>query len=140
MTELDLARAQMAMLFAFHILFAVAGMGMPVLMVLAESAHIKTRKPVYAELARRWARPGRPRRSTYAIEIPRDERPNPVPVHLAFQVMVACGMSMAAVAAAAAILKWKRRERLFSRPFLRAVAACGPLGPHPDSAKSGLMR
>jgi cytochrome d ubiquinol oxidase subunit I len=59
---------------------------------------------------------------------PPDERPNPVPVHLAFQIMVACGISMAAVAAAAAILKWKRRERLFSRPFLRAVAACGPLG------------
>jgi len=59
---------------------------------------------------------------------PPDERPNPVPVHLAFQVMVACGMSMAAVAAVAAILKWKRRERLFSRPFLRAAMACGPLG------------
>ena len=364
MTELDLARAQMAMLFAFHILFAVAGMGMPVLMVLAESAHIRTRRPVYAELARRWARgtavlfavgavsgtvlsfelgllwprfmefsggiiglpfalegfaffaeaiflgiylygwdkvsprlhlaagilvalggilsgvfvvaanawmnspagfsivAGRPagvsplaamanpawrteaihmtlaafaasgfavagvhafrllrepwnafhrvalgialsvggvaavlqplsgdmsarfvarnqpaklaalegqfrtqrgaplriggvpytaqETTRYAIEIPRglsllafhdpdaevlgltafppDERPNPVPVHLAFQIMVACGISMAAVAAAAAILKWKRRERLFSRPFLRAVAACGPLG------------
>jgi len=56
MTELDLARAQMAMLFAFHILFAVAGMGMPVLMVIAERAHLRTRHPVYAELARRWAK------------------------------------------------------------------------------------
>ena len=56
MTELDLARAQMAMLFAFHILFAVAGMGMPVLMVIAERAHLRTGHPVYAELARRWAR------------------------------------------------------------------------------------
>ncbi|MGZ8474037.1 MAG: cytochrome ubiquinol oxidase subunit I, partial [Candidatus Deferrimicrobiaceae bacterium] len=56
MAELDLARAQMAMLFAFHILFAVAGMGMPVLMVIAECAHLRTRKPVYAELARRWGR------------------------------------------------------------------------------------
>ena len=37
MTELVLARAQMAMLFAFHILFAVAGMGMPVLMVAADT-------------------------------------------------------------------------------------------------------
>jgi len=56
MPELLLARIQMAMLFAFHILFAVAGMGMPVLMVLAEGAYLRTGKPVYAELARRWAR------------------------------------------------------------------------------------
>jgi cytochrome d ubiquinol oxidase subunit I len=56
MPELILARIQMAMLFAFHILFAVAGMGMPVLMILAEGAFLRTRKPVYAELARRWAR------------------------------------------------------------------------------------
>jgi len=32
------------------------------------------------------------------------------------------------VGAAGAILGWKRRERLFSRPFLCAVVACGPLG------------
>jgi cytochrome d ubiquinol oxidase subunit I len=56
MTELVVARAQMAMLFAFHILFAVAGMGMPVLMVIAERAHLRTGHPVYAELARRWAK------------------------------------------------------------------------------------
>lgn len=56
MTELVLARAQMAMLFAFHILFAVAGIGMPVLMVIAERAHLRTGQPVYAELARRWAK------------------------------------------------------------------------------------
>lgn len=56
MSELLLARAQMAMLFAFHILFAVAGMGMPVLMVIAEAAYRKSGKPVYLELARRWAR------------------------------------------------------------------------------------
>lgn len=56
MTELVLARAQMAMLFAFHIIFAVAGMGMPVLMVAAEWAHLRTGNPVYLDLARRWAR------------------------------------------------------------------------------------
>jgi cytochrome d ubiquinol oxidase subunit I len=54
--ELLLARAQMAMLFAFHIVFAVAGMGMPLLMVIAEAAHLRTGKPVFLELARRWAR------------------------------------------------------------------------------------
>ena len=59
---------------------------------------------------------------------PRDERPNPVPVHLAFQVMVACGVSMAAVAMAGAFLGWKQRERIFDRPYLWAVTVCGPLG------------
>ncbi|HEY7585415.1 MAG TPA: cytochrome ubiquinol oxidase subunit I [Candidatus Deferrimicrobiaceae bacterium] len=56
MDELLLARAQMAMLFAFHIVFAVAGMGMPLLMVIAEAAHLRTGEPVFLELARRWAR------------------------------------------------------------------------------------
>lgn len=56
MTELLLARAQMAMLFAFHIVFAVAGMGMPLLMVAAEGFHRRTGDPAYLELARRWAK------------------------------------------------------------------------------------
>jgi cytochrome d ubiquinol oxidase subunit I len=55
-SELLLARAQMAMLFAFHIVFAVAGMGMPVLMVIAEAIHLRTGKAVFIDLARRWAR------------------------------------------------------------------------------------
>src|SRR5512146_658603 len=46
----------MAMLFAFHIVFAVAGMGMPLLMVIAEAAHLRTGQPVFLELANRWAR------------------------------------------------------------------------------------
>lgn len=56
MTELLVARAQMAMFFAFHIVFAVAGMGMPLLMVIAEAAHLRTGKPVFLDLAKRWAR------------------------------------------------------------------------------------
>ena len=36
MTDLLAARAQMAMSLGFHILFAVAGIAMPVLMVIAE--------------------------------------------------------------------------------------------------------
>lgn len=59
---------------------------------------------------------------------PRDERPDPVPVHIAFQIMVACGMSMAAVAIAGAILGWKQRDRIFGRPYLWAVTVCSPLG------------
>jgi len=56
MDELLFARAQMAMFFAFHLVFAVAGMGMPLLMVIAEAAHLRTGKPVFLELAKRWAR------------------------------------------------------------------------------------
>lgn len=56
MTELLFARGRMAMLFAFQIVFSVAGMGMPILMVVAETAGRKTGKPVYLELARRWSR------------------------------------------------------------------------------------
>src|SRR5688572_3788926 len=54
--DLLAARLQMAMSLAFHILFAVAGMAMPCLMVLAEWRHQKTRDPVYRELAHRWAK------------------------------------------------------------------------------------
>lgn len=60
--------------------------------------------------------------------VPRDERPDPRPVHAAFQVMVACGACMAAVALAGALLGWRRREAFFGRPFLLVVSACGPLG------------
>lgn len=54
MTDLFAARTQMAMSLAFHILFAVAGMAMPLLMVIAE---IKARKdPTYRTLALKWAK------------------------------------------------------------------------------------
>jgi cytochrome d ubiquinol oxidase subunit I len=56
MTDLLAARSQMAMSLAFHIIFAVVGIGMPVLMVLAERRWQKTGDPIYLELARRWAK------------------------------------------------------------------------------------
>ncbi|HXG45867.1 MAG TPA: cytochrome ubiquinol oxidase subunit I [Gemmatimonadales bacterium] len=56
MPDLLAARAQMAMSLAFHIVFAVVGIGMPVLMVLAERRWHTTGDPVYLELARRWAK------------------------------------------------------------------------------------
>ena len=46
----------MAMSLAFHIIFAVVGIGMPVLMVLAERRWQKTGDPICLELARRWAK------------------------------------------------------------------------------------
>ncbi len=42
MTDLLAARSQMALSLAFHILFAVAGMAMPVLMAIAEWLWLKT--------------------------------------------------------------------------------------------------
>lgn len=46
----------MAMSLGFHIIFAVIGIGMPVLMVIAERRWHTTGERVYLELARRWAK------------------------------------------------------------------------------------
>jgi cytochrome bd ubiquinol oxidase subunit I len=54
--DLLAARLQMAVSLGFHILFAVAGMAMPLLMVLAEWRHFRTGDAVYRELALRWAK------------------------------------------------------------------------------------
>ena len=56
MNDLLAARSQMAISLGFHILFAVAGMGMPLLMVLAEWRHQRTGDPAALELAKRWAK------------------------------------------------------------------------------------
>ena len=56
MSDLLAARSQMAMSLAFHIIFAVVGIGMPVLMVVAERRWQKTGDRIYLELAKRWAK------------------------------------------------------------------------------------
>ena len=56
MTDLLAARAQMAMSLAFHIIFAVIGIAMPLLMVIAEGLWLKTREKTYLTLAKRWAK------------------------------------------------------------------------------------
>ncbi|MGI8496357.1 MAG: cytochrome ubiquinol oxidase subunit I [Gemmatimonadaceae bacterium] len=55
MPDLLAARSQMAMSLAFHIIFAVVGIGMPVLMVVAEARWLHTGESVYLDLAKRWA-------------------------------------------------------------------------------------
>ena len=55
MTDLLAARLQMAISLAFHINFAVVGIGMPVLMVIAESLWLRTGDEGYRDLAKRWA-------------------------------------------------------------------------------------
>jgi len=46
----------MAMSLAFHIVFAMVGIGMPLLMVLAEWRHLRTGEALYLDLAKRWAK------------------------------------------------------------------------------------
>ena len=56
MTDLLAARSQMAISLAFHIVFAVVGIGMPALMVVAERRWQRSGDPIFLELARRWAK------------------------------------------------------------------------------------
>ncbi|MEP6689669.1 MAG: cytochrome ubiquinol oxidase subunit I [Gemmatimonadaceae bacterium] len=56
MSDVLAARFQMAMSLAFHIIFAVVGIGMPVLMVIAEWRWRRTGDATYLELAKRWAK------------------------------------------------------------------------------------
>src|SRR5215813_3123899 len=46
----------MAISLGFHIVFAVVGMAMPVLMVIAELLHAHTGRAAYLDLAHRWAK------------------------------------------------------------------------------------
>ena len=50
------ARSQMGMSLAFHILFAAIGISLPVLMVISEAFYLRTGRPVFLELAKRWSR------------------------------------------------------------------------------------
>src|SRR2546421_604821 len=56
MSDLLAARSQMGVSLAFHIVFAVVGIAMPVMMVVAERRWRVTGHAIYLELAKRWAR------------------------------------------------------------------------------------
>jgi cytochrome d ubiquinol oxidase subunit I len=56
MSDLLAARSQMAVSLGFHIIFAVVGVGMPALMVIAERRWQKTGDPIHLDLAKRWAK------------------------------------------------------------------------------------
>lgn len=56
MSDLLAARSQMAMSLGFHIIFAVVGIGMPLLMFIAEGLYLKTKDVLYLDLAKRWAK------------------------------------------------------------------------------------
>lgn len=56
MSDLFAARSQMAMSLGFHIVFAIVGIGLPLLMVMAEWRYRRTGDAGYLELAKQWAK------------------------------------------------------------------------------------
>src|SRR5881296_137885 len=56
MSDLLAARSQMGVSLAFHIVFAVIGIAMPLMMVLAERRWQVTGHAIYLDLAKRWAK------------------------------------------------------------------------------------
>ncbi|MDF2772935.1 MAG: cytochrome bd ubiquinol oxidase subunit [Geminicoccaceae bacterium] len=56
MTDLLAARSQMAMSLAFHIIFSVIGIALPLLMVIAEWRWMRTGEAQYLDLAKRWSK------------------------------------------------------------------------------------
>ncbi len=57
---------------------------------------------------------------------PRDLWPNVVVTHVAFQLMVACGMALAGLSVLFLFLRWRRRDDWVW--LLRAAVMCAPLG------------
>lgn len=56
MDPLTAARLQMALSLGFHMIFAAVGIGLPLLLVIAEGAWLRTGREHYKQLARRWAK------------------------------------------------------------------------------------
>ena len=56
MDNVTLARATMGTSLGFHIVFAVLGVGLPFLLVVAEGLWLRTRNELWLTLARRWAK------------------------------------------------------------------------------------
>ncbi len=56
MSDLFAARSQMAMSLGFHIVFAVVGIAMPLMMIIAEWRWLRSRDDTYLTLAKRWAK------------------------------------------------------------------------------------
>jgi cytochrome bd ubiquinol oxidase subunit I len=59
-------------------------------------------------------------------DVPKQDRPNTVLVHVAFQVMVAIGFGLLFLGIWAAVVALRRRRLPSSRWFLRAAVAAGP--------------
>ncbi len=55
-THLTTGRAQIGTSLSFHLFFAVLGVGLPLMMLVAEGMHLRTGDPVWRALARRWSK------------------------------------------------------------------------------------
>jgi cytochrome d ubiquinol oxidase subunit I len=55
-SHLTAGRAQMGTSLSIHLMFAVVGVGLPLMMLVAEGMHLRTGDPVWRALARRWAK------------------------------------------------------------------------------------
>lgn len=55
-TDLFFARAQMGTSLAFHMIFAAIGIGMPLLMVIAEALYLRTGDEKFLVLAKKWSK------------------------------------------------------------------------------------
>src|SRR4051812_28596857 len=56
MSHLVAGRAQMGTSLAFHLAFAVFGVGLPVMMVIAEGLHLRSGDRMWLALAQRWSK------------------------------------------------------------------------------------
>jgi cytochrome d ubiquinol oxidase subunit I len=54
--HLTAGRAQMGTSLSFHLFFAVLGVGLPLMMLVAEGMHLRTGEPTWRALARRWSK------------------------------------------------------------------------------------
>lgn len=61
-------------------------------------------------------------------QFPEEEWPPVLITHIAFQIMVACGMLMMFVGLIYLYLYWRKKEKLHSKWFLWLVGLCTPLG------------
>jgi cytochrome d ubiquinol oxidase subunit I len=55
-SHLTAGRAQIGTSLSFHLFFAVLGVGLPLMMLVAEGMHLRTGDPVWRALARRWSK------------------------------------------------------------------------------------
>ena len=55
-SHLTAGRGQMGTSLTFHLFFAVLGVGLPLMMLIAEGMHLRTGDPVWRALARRWSK------------------------------------------------------------------------------------
>ena len=58
MDPLTYARAQMGLSLAFHMIFAAAGVAVPLMMLIAEWLWLRTGETSYERLARTWGKAG----------------------------------------------------------------------------------